>query len=648
MKKPGQLSTPPIKWYQLLKFQIPLAILILFTLLTSAIRFTLTSVEARTHDYAILNLAGQLRVISNNIVTQSQQYKANAPRDYTSYNRDLKLYARTLQHQVAQYDDIIQSFKKREFRPALTGLDSALSCNWDQQSISQLDLTAFEWDSFKAGLARSLGDDENEPRLEYAASYILTKARSLTDTTDQLTKEFRLMMQRKLDDLITTIKTLLLLSTIVAISILALFYFRLLNPLRQSLAGIDQISNGNLQHQIVTRAQNELSTLNQSINNMASSLNAVLNLTSHVSSASTMDETLQIVFEEFAEISPINWAGIFSVNASRTQIKLDRMFSDFDSKLTENQTFAFEDSLMSEIIEQANVVIINDTDIIKQQHPNSAIALLNREDNLKSALLLPLITSFKDDNIIVFASRHTDAYEPAKTDLLNFIGQQLTTSFEKNVVMENLVISAVEGLAKLAESRDPETGDHLLRMSIYSAIIAQQLKDNSAYSEQVNNQYIRDMLRFSPMHDIGKVGIEDSILLKPGKLDDNERANMQQHPVIGGNVLRRCEQQMNQVGYSIFKLGIEIADSHHEKFDGSGYPQQLSGTDIPLSARIVAVADVFDALTSKRPYKEAWPVEQAITLLDQQTGKHFDPVIIQAFHAARAEIMQVYEKYKHI
>lgn len=641
------MNSNHIKWYQLLKYQIPIAVFVLFTLLSSAIVFTLNSVNARKHDYAILNLAGQLRVITTSIITQSKQYKANAPRDYASYNRDLKTFAKSLENQVMTYDTIIEAFDKRKLSSELTGLDSELTCNWDQRSISQLDLTVFEWQHFKAGLNKSLGNNKDEPRLEYAADFILQNSNTLNQAADSLSKEFRLMMQRKLDNLVSTIKGLLVLSGLTAFGIFALLYFQLLSPLKKSLNGIQKISNGDLKHTINT-SPNEISILNTSINKMASSLNAIFNLTLHVNSANTVDETLLIVFDEFSEISPINWAGIFSVNASRTRIKLDRVFSDFKSQLHENQSFDFGGSLMSEMIDKGDIKIINDISGIQHEFKNSAIVQLHIKDNLQSALLLPLTTSFKDDSVIVFASLQLNAYDESKSNLVRFIGNQLTHSFEKNVVMENLVISAVEGLAKLAESRDPETGDHLLRMSIYSSIIAQQLKTNSEYSDQINSQFIRDILRFSPMHDIGKVGIEDRILLKPGQLTDQEWDIMKLHPVIGGDVLRRCESQMNEVGYSIFKLGIEIADSHHEKFNGKGYPNNLSGTDIPLSARIVAVADVFDALTSKRPYKDAWDVNKAVDLLKEESGQHFDPVVVKAFNDSISEIMDIYEKHKHV
>jgi len=642
------LTSPNIRWYQLLRYQIPLTMLILLGLLASIIVFTLTSVNARKHDYAILNLASQLRIISTSLLTQSKQYQENAPRDYPTYYRDLKMYAKTLNDQVMAYDKIIQGLKERKLGVELTGLDSELTCNWDKQSISQLDLTAEEWFNFKAGLKIALGNNKHEPKLEHAATFILNNAKSLKNSTDLLATAFRQMMQIKLDTLILTIKILLSISVIISAGLIAQFYFRVQKPLQSSLKGLDQISNGVLEYRIKPTTNNELSILAKAINEMASSLNAIFRLTSQVNDADTVDDTLQTVFKEFNTISPINWTGIFSVNATRSKIKLDRLFSDFESHLQEGQEFDFNGSFMSEMIDRGKIKIINDLSSIKEQLPDSAIVKLHELDKLNSVLLLPLTTSFKDDSVIVFASHHLNAYDKEKSGLIRFIGNQLTHSFEKNVVMENLVISAVEGLAKLAESRDPETGDHLLRMSIYSSIIAQQLKTNSPYADQIDNRYVRDILRFSPMHDIGKVGIEDSILLKPGKLTNEERTSMQMHPVIGGDVLRRCESQMNLVGHSIFKIGIEIADAHHEKFDGSGYPNQLSGTDIPLAARIVALADVFDALTSKRPYKEAWPVEKALDLLEQESGKHFDPVIIQAFNDASTEIMATYEKHKHV
>ncbi|HCA26463.1 MAG TPA: metal-dependent phosphohydrolase, partial [Betaproteobacteria bacterium] len=250
--------------------------------------------------------------------------------------------------------------------------------------------------------------------------------------------------------------------------------------------------------------------------------------------------------------------------------------------------------------------------------------------------------------VLLFASTETAAYTPEHLEFLTNLAGQLSHILEKTVVMEGLVIAAVEGLAKLAESRDPETGNHLKRMSLYAAIVSEELGMMESAQEQITPAYVRDILHFAPMHDIGKVGIRDDILLKPGKLTTEEWGEMTRHPIIGGQVLRRCEAQMNNLGHSLFQVAIEIAEGHHEKFDGSGYPNGLKSDAIPLAARIVAVADVFDALTSKRPYKEAWPVEKALALLDGEAGRHFDPQVIAAFKQALPRILDIYEQLKHV
>ncbi|HAF45579.1 MAG TPA: two-component system response regulator [Gallionellaceae bacterium] len=185
-------------------------------------------------------------------------------------------------------------------------------------------------------------------------------------------------------------------------------------------------------------------------------------------------------------------------------------------------------------------------------------------------------------------------------------------------------------LARAAEYRDPETGAHILRMAHYSRHIAQHLGLSTEQQDL--------LLEAAPMHDIGKVGTPDLILLKPGKLTAEEFSIMKQHAVIGYEVL-------NASNSSLLKVAAEIAHTHHEKFDGSGYPRGLKGTDIPLFGRIVAVADVFDALTSDRPYKKAWSNEQASQLLREGAGTHFDPACVDAFFADFEEVLKIKSRF---
>ncbi len=185
-------------------------------------------------------------------------------------------------------------------------------------------------------------------------------------------------------------------------------------------------------------------------------------------------------------------------------------------------------------------------------------------------------------------------------------------------------------LSKAAEYRDPETGAHLLRMAHYSETIAKGLGLSEAEQQTV--------LYAAPMHDIGKVGIRDHILLKPERLDEREFAIMRGHPRIGYEILQGSTSPLLQIAAS-------IALTHHERWDGTGYPQCLKGEDIPLHGRIVAVADVFDALTSNRPYKRAWPIDEALDFLRQQSGSHFDPKCVQAFLNNTKEILAIRERY---
>jgi response regulator RpfG family c-di-GMP phosphodiesterase len=194
--------------------------------------------------------------------------------------------------------------------------------------------------------------------------------------------------------------------------------------------------------------------------------------------------------------------------------------------------------------------------------------------------------------------------------------------------------ATILALAKLAERRDNETGKHLERVSLYCKLIAEGLRADGRHLDLITDSWIEDLVRSAPLHDIGKVGIPDRILMKPGQLGPDEWSVMQTHTQIGAETLRAVAEETH--AESFLEMSIDIAASHHEKWDGSGYPARLSGERIPLSARILALADVYDALTSRRPYKEPWTHEQSMSWILEGAGSHFDPDVVEAF-AARAE-----------
>ncbi|MGD9119417.1 MAG: HD domain-containing phosphohydrolase, partial [Desulfobacterales bacterium] len=199
--------------------------------------------------------------------------------------------------------------------------------------------------------------------------------------------------------------------------------------------------------------------------------------------------------------------------------------------------------------------------------------------------------------------------------------------------------ATILGLAKLAEYRDEGTGTHLERIREYARLIAVQLAKHSKFADRIDQQYIDDIYQSSILHDIGKVGTPDALLLKPGELTEEEFDIIKRHTLMGGNALKAIESQIE--GKSFLAMGKEIAYNHHEKWDGSGYPRGLKGEEIPLSARIIAVADVYDALTTKRFYKEAYSHDKAKSMIVRLKGQHFDPEIVKAFVAIEAEFNRV-------
>ena len=185
-------------------------------------------------------------------------------------------------------------------------------------------------------------------------------------------------------------------------------------------------------------------------------------------------------------------------------------------------------------------------------------------------------------------------------------------------------------LAKLADSRDPETGEHLIRIRSYCDILARELHATGPYRDQIDIKFIDDLYRASPLHDIGKVGVRDAILMKPGRLTTEEFEEMKKHVLLGAETLEGARDQAADFGHFL-SMAVEITRYHHERWNGTGYCEGLKGTTIPLSARIVALADVFDALTSKRCYKPAYTAEYAYDVIVGESEKHFDPVIVEAF-----------------
>ncbi len=246
---------------------------------------------------------------------------------------------------------------------------------------------------------------------------------------------------------------------------------------------------------------------------------------------------------------------------------------------------------------------------------------------------------------IVLARVHTQLLAKQAGDLLRnqnaYLEAEVTRRMGENLLIQEVSIQA---LAHLAEIRDPETGNHLRRTRGYVRTLARHLRAHPRFADFLTDHTIDLLAKSAPLHDIGKVGIPDHILLKPGKLDEDEWAIMKTHSRLGSEAIEQAERDAERP-VEFLRLAKEIAHWHHEKWDGSGYPDGLAGDAIPISARLMALADVFDALTTRRVYKPPMDFAEAREFIVAGRGTHFDPDVVDAFLKLHDEFRAIAERY---
>lgn len=230
----------------------------------------------------------------------------------------------------------------------------------------------------------------------------------------------------------------------------------------------------------------------------------------------------------------------------------------------------------------------------------------------------------------LYRLHHLIINELSRQESVGYTKTMLDTIQQRNEELQESQLEIIECLGYAAEFRDSETGMHTIRVGYYSACLAKAMGMNDKEAER--------LLYSAPMHDVGKIGIPDAILLKPGRLEGEEWEIMMRHTSIGEQILKRSKNK-------VLQQAALIAISHHEKWDGTGYPSGLSGDDIHLYGRIVAIADVFDALTMERPYKKAWSIARAVSLINEEAGKHFDPTLVELFNKCLPDIIKIKETY---
>ena len=253
-----------------------------------------------------------------------------------------------------------------------------------------------------------------------------------------------------------------------------------------------------------------------------------------------------------------------------------------------------------------------------------------RENTLKQINGLDIRTGDEIENLYHSVAKTTEGMVETIEDLEN-----------QSEVISKLQNGLILVLADMVESRDQNTGEHVRKTAAYTDVIMRQLKREGIYTDQLTDEFMQDVVNSAPLHDIGKIQVSDTILNKPGKLTDEEFEIMKTHTTAGAEVISHAMRIVSEEDSGYLKEAMNLAHYHHEKWNGSGYPCGLKGEEIPLSARIMAVADVFDALVSKRSYKDGFPFEKAMAIIEEGSGNHFDPKVAGALLHASDEVRQI-------
>jgi len=310
-------------------------------------------------------------------------------------------------------------------------------------------------------------------------------------------------------------------------------------------------------------------------------------------------------------------------------------------RLEPGYSVPIEDTSLKDILKSKRYVVNPDIEASYKQKPNSPSLKLIIEEGIKSNMILPLKTGELVFGFLFVASDKKAYFNERHIEWLEEVAEEISVILDRSFFTKVIFQRIVLNFAALVDQKDRDTGDHLTRMVYYSTLIAKGLLTLNHPDYQVTPRYILEIERSAATHDIGKVAVPDSILKKAGPLTDEEWAIMRKHPEQGARIFQDFREGLRNFDSSLFEVAEDISLYHHERFDGTGYPKGLKGFKIPLAARIVAVADVFDALSSQRIYKDAYSIEDSFEELRKMAGKHLDPVLVNVFLNYENEITRI-------
>lgn len=361
----------------------------------------------------------------------------------------------------------------------------------------------------------------------------------------------------------------------------------------------------------------------------------------------TLEDAVDHLFSLLKERMGVDRVGLAFVDYSREMIVAEYgVLVDQNIKLGPGFEVPFVRTSLFDLIESKKSVINNDLENEFIKRPKSSSLYLLSLEGVKSNLILPLTMGNAVFGFLFLSSRQKNFFDLNHLHLAEKIVYEIKGLLNRTYFTKVIFNKITTGFSELVDKKDNETGQHINRMVNYSTLLAQKLVEKNHPDYPINDKIVLEIERNAAVHDIGKVGIPDSILKKPGKLTDEEWEIMRTHPIIGGDIFKSMREGLKAFDPELYKVSEEITRFHHEKWNGEGYPNGLKGFEIPLVARIVSVADVFDAISNKRVYKDAFDFEESFKMLEEMKGKNLDPFLVDLFIENSDEVLKIYQKYQ--
>lgn len=458
-----------------------------------------------------------------------------------------------------------------------------------------------------------------------------------------------LLNNRIIQDMTTLLNfTVIILISIITILLIGVFHLvnHLLPNIIKSLKVISSSDILNQNIPTIDTYYNEADTIKKEIISIIDEKKFIVELQNKLLDVYVVEDTMNVLFEFLKTRLGIDRIGLAYVDyQSKTFVAEFGILSDKDTILGPGFIQPIEKSSLSEILVHQQSVINNDIERSSVEHPNSdALTMLNKEQ-IRSNLTIPIIMNQVVFGFIFFSSFHKNFFTEVEVEIGQRVANEVKTLLHRAYFTNVILTKMTSAFSEIVESKDNDTGDHILRMVKYSSIIARGIKAKNNPNYQISEKTILEVERYAAVHDIGKVGIPDAVLKKDSKLSDDEWKIMKKHPQIGGDVFKNLREALNAFDSSLYQVAENITRYHHERWDGNGYPYGLKEHEIPLVARIVSVADVFDALTSRRSYKQAFTFEESIQIIKEASNSQLDPFVVEVFVEEIEHIREVYLKF---